>query len=246
MRHLYKIQYKNEKNLWFFSRFHKKGPWPFLYRFYFYLNILQTKTDWNKFYHFLEELPDLSEDLEKLKNETKQFMDKKTEYKIYVKNITNSILGLSLLCSHILHKIIYFFETEIETECLLQKQNLDKDIAIYNPITQKHPCCRISEICESLEKIKHRIQIYLFLKLIQELLENSDVENSVLKSIYFLADKFLKDTKDVSNIEPLLPSVVESLTPLLLELQQGFPHEYAEIQQFLCFYRFDRYSRKLI
>ena len=187
------------------------------YDFYYYVVSYHTEYDWKRFSDTLENLPDVAEELEELKKETKRRLNGEQNTEEYLGNITVCILELSVVCPSILAKIVHYMSNHYFSHYI---PRYIKDLATYDFIV------------EEIRLIKYQIQLYCFFRFAKELAEQAENQNTVLNSIYSATELCLKESKNRELWVPLFNQYVDTLIPLFSILKENHPHEYAEFQQF--------------
>lgn len=187
------------------------------YDFYYYLSSLRNEHEWKTFYENLVILPDVAEELEELKKETKRRLENEQNTEEYVENITGFVLNMSFLSSPILEKIVHYMSNEYFS---YYTPRYIKDLDSY------------SYVVEEIRLIKYRIQLFLFLKFIQEFSQQVIEETPVLNSILSATDLCLMESKNKEFWEPAFNKYIETVVPLLTDLKQNHSHEYDEFHKF--------------
>ena len=201
------------------------------YDFYYYLASFQREDDWRTFYDTLVNLPDCVEELEELKKETKRRLDKEQNTEEYVEKISGFVLDMSVLCSPVLVKIVYYMSQHYFSHYV---PRYITDLSSYNYIVVE------------IQLIKYRIQLFLFLKFVKELLQEVNDENPVLNSILSATDVCLIESKPLSTPtsstslrdsnkvlwEQAFNQYIETITPLVMDLKQNHSQEYDKMNTF--------------
>ena len=230
------------------------------YDFYYYLASFQREYDWRTFYDTLVNLPDLVEELEKLKKETKRRLDNEQNTEEYVEKISGLVLDMSVSCQPVLVKIVYYMSQHFFSYYVpryitdLSSYNYIVEETISSPSSTPEFSVQASSSTPPLLQIrliKYRIQLFLFLKFVKELLQEVNDENPVLNSILSATDLCLMEMKPPSSQEPLYAShkdsivlqnkiflekafnqYIETIIPIFTDLKQNHSQEYDKINNF--------------
>lgn len=206
------------------------------YDFYYYLASFKREEDWKTFYDVLVNLPDCVGELEELKKETKRRLDNEQNTEEYVEKISGFVFDMSVTCQPVLVKIVYYMSQHFFSYYV---PRYIKDLSSYNYIV------------EEIRLIKYRIQLFLFLKFVKELLQEVNDENTFLNSILSATDLCLMEMKPPSSQEPLYAShkdsivlqnkiflekafnqYIETIIPIFTDLKQNHSQEYDKINNF--------------
>ena len=207
------------------------------YDFYYFLASFRREEDWKTFYEILINLPDCVGELEELKKETKRRLDNEQNTEEYVEKISGFVLEMSVSCQPVLVKIVYYMSQHFFSYYV---PRYITDLSSYNYIV------------EEIRLIKYRIQLFLFLKFVKELLQEVNDENPVLNSIFLATDLCLMEMKPIStHQEPLYAShkdsnvlqnkiflekafnqYIETIIPIFTDLKQNHSQEYDKINNF--------------
>lgn len=198
------------------------------YDFYYFLASFRREEDWKTFYDTLVNLPDCVGELEELKKETKRRLDNEQNTEEYVEKISGFVLDLSVSCQPVLVKIVYYMSQHFFSYYI---PRYIKDLSSYNYIV------------EEIRLIKYRIQLFLFLKFVKELLKEVNDENPVLNSIFLATDLCLMEMKPPSSqesnvlqnkifLEKAFNQYIETIIPIFTDLKQNHSQEYDKINNF--------------
>lgn len=248
------------------------------YDFYYYLaSFTQREEDWKTFYEILLNLPDCVEELEELKKETKRRLDNEQNTEEYVEKISGFVLDMSVLTPPVLVKIVYYMSNhffsyyipryikpsedsnvQFESSDGRISQTICNDTPLGCPISNLRRYKDLSSynyIVEEIRLIKYRIQLFIFLKFVKELLQEVNDENSVLNSILSATDLCLMEMKHLSTpsssqepiyashkdsnvlqnkifLEKAFTQYIETIIPIFTDLKQNHSQEYDKINNF--------------
>lgn len=199
--------------LWYYKR---------QYNFYYFLSFLKDDKDWKLFLDILNNYLDVSDELENIKKEIRILLTNgvcKENILLFIRKISENVLKMSFLCHPILVKMIHHLSVHFFS---LETPYFIKNLKTY------------SHIIEELQTMEYPEQLFCFLQFIKELRQQCN-RNVYLDTIISATQVCLHEIKN-SNLKNSIDNYIEYITPVILELKNNDPTNYAEIQHFFALY----------